>query len=165
MDQWWTNREVEIIRKIWSSTESIESQMHLLPNRSLKAAKNKARALGLVKAVVERELMRDKALDLLEFYGPMSADRLMALIHRSRQNADSIIRQLYDENRIHIHGYDVLMRAKKSRMVKVWAAGEGKNANAPRKRQKVEIAEVRQAITVSQPFRDPFIEAFFGAAA
>jgi hypothetical protein len=161
----WSPEDLAIIVDIWSRPQSIEKQMHRLPDRTIKAAKNQAHRLGLVKVVGEnKERMCDKALSIIEKDGPMSVDYLAKVMCRSRQTADSILLQLREEGLIHIAGFAVVKR-KRNWNVKLWGAGAGQNFT--RLSKPVIQAQVERPAAVRTfpvPQRDALTAAFFGEA-
>lgn len=160
----WSGKELNVLRSIWAENKTIESQMHLLPGRTLKAAKHQARRSGLVKAY-SGELARYRALAIIREHGPMSAVTLARHISRSHQNAHSLILQLRDEGRIYIAGHEPEKRAR-VRTLKLWAAGSSMNAPTPRK---MRVSKRKPEPIVVEAFqippRDSLTAAFFGSRA
>lgn len=113
--------EIEILRDIYASHETIRSQLHRLPNRSRHAIPVKARALGLVKAgnAMARinQLMADGK--------PRSVRQIEAATGLRRKYIVDQLRIRANGIDYHIHSYTGVQRGY------VFKAGPGTNAVRP----------------------------------
>ena len=115
--------EKQILRDIYASPETIESQVHRLPLRSLSSIEAKARVMGLKKT--RQKPLMERISDLMSDGRPRTAAQLAKLVGGKRKFICEQLRLASDGLRYHIHSHSGSHRAI------VFKAGPGKNAERP----------------------------------
>lgn len=179
----WTPAENKILRAIFASHETIASQLHLLPGHDLQSCKNRARALGLKKAVRVVETSKPVIIAAMAYCGVRSAPDLAKLTKTHIVTVRKIINDMVKAGEAHIDGYaPATLNGMPTRLYKL---GPGRNAPKPRtktpskrvkaweKRQDPEELRVRRTRYATRrkaklgrliPPRDPLTAALFGGA-
>ncbi|PTE02691.1 hypothetical protein [Pandoraea apista] len=177
----WTVAEDTILRAIFASHETIADQLHLLPGHNLQSLKNRARSLGLKKAVRVVETSKPVIVAAMAYYGVRSAPDLAKLTKIHIVTVRKIINEMVKAGEAHIDGYaPATLNGMPTRLFKL---GPGRNAPQPRtktpservkaweKRQDPEELKVRRSRYATRrkiklgkliPERDPLAAAFFG---
>lgn len=128
----WPDREIEILKQIYSSPRAIKENMHLLPRRSYASATAMARRIGLAgkgkPARGSTSLVFKICIPILRELGPLTADELAL---KTGQNAQTI-REAMRRNQ----GRDSRIAGWKRTTPFHWAAqwGLGSDPDAPRPR-------------------------------
>ncbi|VVE00247.1 hypothetical protein PIN31115_02066 [Pandoraea iniqua] len=179
----WTCAEDKVLRAIFASHETIADQLHLLPGHNLQSCKNRARALGLKKAIRVVETSKPIIVAAMAFYGVRSAPDLAKLTKTHIVTVRKIINEMVKAGEAHIDGYaPATLNGMPTRLFKL---GPGRNAQKPRtktpservkaweKRQDPEELRVRRTHYATRrklklgliiPPRDPLTAALFGGA-
>lgn len=179
----WTGAEDKVLRAMFASHESIAAQLHLLPGHNLQSCKNRARALGLKKAVRVMETSKSTIVAAMAYYGVRSAPDIAKLSKTHIVTVRKIINDMVKAGEAHIDGYaPATLNGMPTRLFKL---GAGRNAPKPRtktpservkaweKRQDPEELRVRRTRYATRrkaklgrliPPRDPLTAALFGGA-
>jgi hypothetical protein len=163
---YWTTKEIEILRHMAASPVPTTKNLHLLPGRTLGSVCKAMMRMKLKKGRWTREIAFEAALRALKSRD-MSSAVLAESLGISRQWMIQIVRHLHKSKQIHIHDR-VLITGSRSNRTRIWRYGAG--IDMPPKTQNRNIRLKKKESEERKPTqvevrRDPFDVFFFGKVA
>lgn len=162
MGKRWTPEEKKIMSDFYPTDRPVQEIADML-GRPVQGVLKKGAAMGL-----KRPDLHEVALSKLESVlddTPRSSSEIADLLGMTRSATCSLLSRAHDEGLCHVAGFrETLGRGSDASL---WVVGFGENAvsdfAAERAEREAKLAE--HAAKPFKAFRDPLVEAFFGAAA
>lgn len=124
----WSDEDKAILREIWKSTESIQSQVHRLPGRTAEHLRQKAKDLGLERKPRSAPGWK-RIRDTLAGGRIMTIQDLAEAVHLSTQQVRELLDAAVERGDAHI--FDWVRVSRNGHAQKRFKLGSGKNAKAP----------------------------------
>lgn len=162
MGKRWTAEEETIMARHYTSAATVEEVAEML-GRPVLAVFKKGQKMGLKRPDLHEASMSRLKNGLSDM--PRSTAEIAELIGMTRNATADLLRRGHEEG--HCHIADIRSAGGRGKDAPLWVAGEGENAMTDYAVEQAE-REARRAAHAAKPFkafRDPFIEAFYGAAA
>jgi transposase len=162
MGKKWTEEEKSVLARYYPGADSVDEVAEMLGRPPLAVIK-KALQMGLKRPDPHDESMQRLKKVISDV--PRSPSEIAALLGFSRNSMADVLRRGHKEGLCHIAEYRTA--EGRGRDSPLWVAGAGENAqnDFAVERKEREALRAAHAAKPFKAFRDPFIEAFYGAAA
>lgn len=133
----WTKKEIEVLKRIWASNETVKAQQHLLPGRSIVAIKCAAHVLGLPrKKRGKMSWVRPAVIAKLKEVPGLTAKELSKAIGCCYAQVMLILAELNesDKKRVYVSGW----RRAGSLWVQTWTLGSKEDEPKPPRQSREE---------------------------